>query len=52
MVALTAFTSDEDRRRILAAGFNEYMTKPVAPLQLMHLVAALREPGSSPPTVH
>lgn len=51
MVALTAFTSDEDRRRILAAGFNEYMTKPVSPLQLMRLVAALREAGS-PSTVH
>lgn len=52
IVALTAFTSDEDRRRILAAGFDEYMTKPVAPLQLMQLVAALRQPGSSPPTIH
>ena len=46
IVALTAFTSDEDRRRILSAGFIEYVTKPVAPLQLMHLVAALRSPGS------
>lgn len=42
MVALTAFTSDEDRRRVLAAGFDEYVTKPVAPLQLMRLLAALR----------
>ncbi len=52
MVALTAFTSDEDRRRILAAGFNEYMSKPVAPLQLMRLVAALRDAGLSPSTIH
>ena len=52
MVALTAFTSDEDRRRILAAGFDEYMTKPVEPLQLMRLVASLREAGSSPRGVH
>jgi two-component system CheB/CheR fusion protein len=52
IVALTAFTSEEDRRRILAAGFNEYVPKPVAPLQLMRLVAALREAGSSPPTIH
>lgn len=47
VVALTAFTSDEDRRRILAAGFDEYMTKPVAPMQLMRLVEALRGTGSS-----
>ncbi len=52
MVAMTAYTSDEDRQRILAAGFNEHMTKPVAPLQLMRLVAALREAGSSPSTIH
>ena len=52
MLALTAFTSDEDRRRVLAAGFNGYMTKPVAPLQLMHVVASLREAGSPPSTVH
>lgn len=52
MVALTAFTSDEDRRRVLAAGFDEYITKPVEPLQLMRLVAALREAGSSPRAPH
>lgn len=46
MVALTAFTSAEDRRRILGAGFNELVTKPVAPLHLMHLVASLRAAGS------
>jgi two-component system CheB/CheR fusion protein len=40
MVALTAFTSEDDRRRMLAAGFVEYVTKPVAPLQLMQVVAA------------
>jgi two-component system CheB/CheR fusion protein len=39
IIALTAFTSEEDRRRILAAGFNEFITKPVAPLQLMRAVA-------------
>ena len=48
VVALTAFTSDEDRNRILGAGFDEYVTKPVAPIQLMHLVAALRMAGAGP----
>ncbi|HEX8617905.1 MAG TPA: ATP-binding protein, partial [Thermoanaerobaculia bacterium] len=47
LVALTAFTSDDDRRRILAAGFQEYVTKPVTPLQLMRLVASLSE--AAPP---
>jgi CheY-like chemotaxis protein len=47
MIALTAFTSDDDSRRILGAGFDEYVTKPVAPLRLMHLVAALRDGGRS-----
>ena len=48
MVALTAFTSAEDRRRILGAGFNEYVSKPVAPLQLLHLVAKLADAESQP----
>jgi two-component system, chemotaxis family, CheB/CheR fusion protein len=47
MVALTAFTSDDDRRRILGAGFDEYLAKPVAPLHLAHLVAALPKRRSS-----
>lgn len=42
IIALTAFTSDDDRRRILAGGFNAYLAKPVAPLELMRLLAALR----------
>jgi two-component system CheB/CheR fusion protein len=43
IVALTAFTSDDDRRRILAGGFDEYLVKPVAPLKLMRVLAALRD---------
>jgi two-component system CheB/CheR fusion protein len=48
IVALTAFTSDDDRRRILGAGFNAYLAKPVAPLELMRALAGLREEGASP----
>jgi CheY-like chemotaxis protein len=52
MVALTAFSSEEDRRRILGAGFNDYVSKPVAPLHLMHLVARLSQakPGGAVPS--
>lgn len=39
IVALTAYTSEEDRRRILAAGFEKYLAKPVAPLELIRCVA-------------
>lgn len=47
MVALTAFTSDDDRRRILAAGFNAFLAKPVAPLELMRTLANLRNEGAT-----
>ncbi|HEX6176873.1 MAG TPA: chemotaxis protein CheB [Thermoanaerobaculia bacterium] len=50
MVALTAFTSADDRRRILAAGFNTYFSKPVAPLELMQLLAKLKDARTSPVT--
>ncbi|MEO8215507.1 MAG: chemotaxis protein CheB [Acidobacteriota bacterium] len=40
MLAVTAFTSESDRLRILAAGFTGYMVKPAGPLELMHAVAA------------
>lgn len=51
MVALTAFTSDDDRRRILGAGFNAYLAKPVAPLELMRVLANLRDEGASPSNI-
>ncbi|HEU4889895.1 MAG TPA: chemotaxis protein CheB [Thermoanaerobaculia bacterium] len=41
MIALTAYTSDDDRRRILDAGFAEHIAKPVAPLTLLGVVAAV-----------
>jgi signal transduction histidine kinase len=40
-VALTAFARDEDRRRILAAGFQTHVAKPVTAAQLVRSVAAL-----------
>lgn len=40
-VAVTAFTSPEDRRRALAAGFQVHLAKPVDPSELTAVVARL-----------
>ena len=40
-VALTAYGSADDRRRILAAGFNLHLAKPVDPEELRLTVASL-----------
>lgn len=37
-IALTAYARDEDRDRALEAGFNDYLTKPVDPLELIDRV--------------
>ena len=39
--ALTAYARDEDRQRILAAGFEMYVAKPVGPAELVAAVAGL-----------
>jgi PAS domain S-box-containing protein len=40
-LALTAHARTTDRDRVLAAGFQEHVTKPVDPAQLLQLVVAL-----------
>jgi len=40
-VALTAFAHKEDRRRVLMAGFQVHVAKPVDPSELVALVASL-----------
>jgi signal transduction histidine kinase/CheY-like chemotaxis protein len=40
-VALTAYATEEDRRRALAAGFEEHVAKPVEPSDLVAAVAAV-----------
>jgi CheY-like chemotaxis protein len=44
-VAVTAFTSDADRRRALEAGFQMHLSKPVDPSALVATVAALGKPS-------
>ena len=45
-IALTAYAGDEDRHRVLAAGFQTYVSKPVNPVELVRVSAMLRpHPG-------
>jgi DNA-binding response OmpR family regulator len=47
LVALTAYGSDECRRRGIEAGFDVYLVKPVLPDDLLRLLAAGRAPPES-----
>ena len=40
-IALTAYASDEDTRRALAAGFDAHLSKPVDPARLIDIAAGL-----------
>jgi PAS domain S-box-containing protein len=42
-VAVTAYTSDEDREHVLASGFQTHVPKPVDPGELIATVASLTE---------
>jgi CheY-like chemotaxis protein len=55
-LALTAFSRREDRLRSLEAGFDEYLSKPVAPAELVRAVltlcdSALHKPAPEPKRV-
>jgi len=52
-VALTAFARPEDRRKVLAAGFDAHVAKPVEPDELRATLSALlrREPQPAAPPV-
>jgi CheY-like chemotaxis protein len=40
-LALTAYARPADRDRVLAAGFQQHVIKPVDPMQLLQLIVAL-----------
>lgn len=40
-IALTAYASEEDRRRALSAGFDAHLSKPVEPAQLRKIIVRL-----------
>jgi CheY-like chemotaxis protein len=40
LVALTGYGRDEDRRRSAEAGFDDHLVKPIAPEELLHLLAS------------
>ena len=40
-LALTAFAGAADRERVLAAGFQQHVVKPVDPEELVHVIAAV-----------
>jgi PAS domain S-box-containing protein len=50
-LALTAYARSEDRLRALEAGFNSHVAKPVDPLELTALIAALTPERRWPTTV-
>lgn len=37
-IALTAYAREEDRLQAINAGFNDYLTKPIDPLELMRVI--------------
>jgi len=37
-IALTAYAREEDRVQAISSGFNDYLTKPIDPLELMRLI--------------
>jgi CheY-like chemotaxis protein len=44
-IALTGYARDEDRRRVLAAGFQGHVAKPVEPAELIATIAAVAGDG-------
>jgi PAS domain S-box-containing protein len=47
--AITAYASNEDRARALAAGFDRHMSKPVNPAAIVEAVLSMRGGANEPP---
>jgi signal transduction histidine kinase/ActR/RegA family two-component response regulator len=47
-IALTGYARDEDRRRVLAAGFQGHVAKPVEPAELIATIAAVAHDARQP----
>jgi signal transduction histidine kinase/ActR/RegA family two-component response regulator len=53
VIALTAYAGEQDRARVLRAGFNLHVPKPVQPPELIAAIASLAKAGwaSAPPRI-
>ena len=51
VIALTAFSRKEDEQKVLAAGFDEFLAKPLVPAALLQTVAAVNARRTSLPVV-
>jgi CheY-like chemotaxis protein len=43
LIAVTGFSMYDDRERALGSGFNDFLTKPINPMDLINTVKRLRE---------
>jgi signal transduction histidine kinase len=47
-VAITAYSSSEDVRRVLGAGFDRHLSKPTDPEDMLNILIAMRERSTRP----
>ncbi len=48
-LAITAYAREEDRERAIACGYQEYLSKPIEPAQLVQMVVRLTSPNGKRP---
>jgi CheY-like chemotaxis protein len=48
IVAMTAYARAEDRRRVLEAGFDRHVAKPIEPEELVEALAAVIDGRAAP----